>query len=255
MEQHLLRAQGPKAASPTNVNTTSARADVLVSLDQLQAGLPETKHVSVITSWFGTDLRAGVCEFRPGVDRASKPTRPVTWSVSGAEREQALLVSDNGGRPAYGGTPSDRTLIELIGELKQRGLAVTLTPFILMDVPDGNQLPDPYSNNASQPAYPWRGRITVDPAPGVVGSPDQTGAAAEQVAALVGTATPGDFTVEGGQVDYLGPDEWSLRRQVLHYAHLSVAAGGIDTFVIGSELRGLTQVRSSADEFPSSRPW
>ena len=37
---------------------------------------------------------------------------------------------------------------------------------------------------------------------------------------------------------------------VLHYAHLAVAAGGVDAFVICSELRGLTQVRSDASSYP-----
>ena len=76
-----------------------------------------------------------------------------------------------------------------------RGLAVTLTPFIFMDVPAGNALPDPYTGAAAQPAYPWRGRITVDPAPGQPGTPDQTAAAATQVAAFVGTADVSDFAI------------------------------------------------------------
>ncbi|CAD7027198.1 hypothetical protein REJC140_02472 [Pseudorhizobium endolithicum] len=37
---------------------------------------------------------------------------------------------------------------------------------------------------------------------------------------------------------------------VLHYAALAAEAGGVDGFLIGSELRGLTQVRDEADGFP-----
>ena len=37
---------------------------------------------------------------------------------------------------------------------------------------------------------------------------------------------------------------------VLHYAHLAVMAGGVDAFVIGSELCGLTTLRSSASDYP-----
>src|SRR5690606_22847883 len=47
-----------------------------------------------------------------------------------------------------------------------------------------------------------------------------------------------------------GPDEWSFRRCILHYAHLAKAAGGVDAFVIGTEMRGLTWVRSGASTYP-----
>ena len=38
---------------------------------------------------------------------------------------------------------------------------------------------------------------------------------------------------------------------ILHYAHLCAAAGGVDAFLIGSELRGITQVRSGASSYPA----
>jgi hypothetical protein len=37
---------------------------------------------------------------------------------------------------------------------------------------------------------------------------------------------------------------------ILHYAYLAKAAGGVEAFVIGTELRGLTQVRSNASTYP-----
>ena len=49
---------------------------------------------------------------------------------------------------------------------------------------------------------------------------------------------------------YTGPSEWKYRRFILHYAHLCVAAGGVESFCIGSELRSLTQIRSGAASFP-----
>jgi hypothetical protein len=38
---------------------------------------------------------------------------------------------------------------------------------------------------------------------------------------------------------------------VLHVAKLAQVAGGVDAFVIGSELRGVTTVRDSAAHFPA----
>ena len=94
-------------------------------------------------------------------------------------------------------------------DLKARGIDVTLTPFILMDVPDGNTLPDPYGGGGAA-GYPWRGRITCHPAPGRPGTPDKTATAAAQIAAFVGTAAPGALLVERRHVVYSGPAEWSL---------------------------------------------
>jgi hypothetical protein len=136
--------------------------------------------------------------------------------VSGITRAAAHVVSQFNGGPAYGGTPSDAGVIRAILDLKARGYAVTMYPFILMDIPQGNALPNPYTGITGQPAYPWRGRITCSPAPDEVGTVDQTSACADQVAAFVGTAAPSDFTVVGGAVIYSGPAEWSFRRFILH---------------------------------------
>lgn len=245
--QHLL---GPGNEENLNVHTRRGVADWTASLDQMAAELPNVGSVSLIVSWFGTDLRAADCQLRPGVELRDKKTKPLTWGVSGESRATAHLTSQRDGRPAYGGTPSDTTVIAAIQDLKTRGFSVTLTPFIMMDVPDDNTLPDPYSSSPSQPSYPWRGRITCNPAPGRPGTVDKTAAAATQINAFVGTVTAANFSIVGGEVVYAGPAQWSLRRMVLHMAHLAKAAGGVDAFVLGSELRGLSQVRSGAGTFP-----
>src|SRR5665213_4372292 len=124
-------------------------------------------------------------------------------------------------------------------------------PFVFMDIAAGNALTDPYSGASGQAAYPWRGRITCSPAPGVSGSPDQTSTAATQVNAFFGSATSSNFSVSGTAVSWTGGSDWGYRRMILHYATLCAAAGGVDAFLIGSELRGLTRVRSSASSYPA----
>lgn len=246
----VTRSVGLAQSETENTHTRRGGSDWTVALDQLQDTLPNAGSVSLVVSWFGTDLRAGECLIRPCVDTADKDTSPIAWGVAGLDRSTASVVSSSGGRAAYGGTPSDQTVVGAIQDLTARGLGVTLTPFILMDTPAGNALPDPYTGDTGQPAYPWRGRITVDPAPGQPGSPDKSAGVTAQLAAFIGTATPADFSVAGETVLYSGPAEWSLRRMVLHYAHLAAAAGGVDAFIIGSELRGLTQIRSDASTYP-----
>jgi hypothetical protein len=246
----VTRSVGLAQSETENTHTRRGGSDWTVALDQLQDTLPNANNVSLVVSWFGSDLRARECLIRPCVDSAEKDTSPLVWSVAGLTRATAPVVSSNAGRAAYGGTPSDQTVVGAIQDLAARGLGVTLTPFILMDIPAGNALPDPYTGDTGPPAYPWRGRITVDPAPGEPGSPDKTVAAITQLDAFIGTAAPADFTIVGETVVYSGPAEWSLRRMVLHYTHLAAAAGGVDAFIISSELRGLTQIRSDASTYP-----
>ena len=173
---------GPLSARPLNMNNLSGQPDIMLALDQLQAQLPNVKNVSIITAWFGTDLRCGHCRFQPGIETGERVTPDVTWQVSGVKRNEAYLISrDANGRPNYGGTPSDRSILQAITELKSRGYKVTLYPFILMDIPVGNGLPDPYGGT-EQGAFPWRGRITCFP-PGT----EHTDDVVDQIDAFFGT--------------------------------------------------------------------
>ncbi|WP_409894926.1 glycoside hydrolase/phage tail family protein [Hyphomonas sp.] len=198
----------PGIERPLNVHSAEARADFLVSLDQMQADLPGVARAALTCGWFGSGIEADSCTIRPGVETRARSTRPLVWSVAGETRETAYLVSsDDTGRANYGGTPADAAVIEAIRELKDRGIAVTLTPFLFVDAP----------------GFPWRGRITV--------SEDRTAAARTQIETFV-------MRAEG------------YRRFILHHAALAAEAGGVEAFLIGSEMRGLTRVRDEAGAFP-----
>lgn len=234
-----------------NVNSRSGEPDFVTSLRQLQTELPNCEAVSVIVSWFGSDLRCGACDVQPKVEQIEFDPSEMPWRAGGISRSAAGIVPTEAGRPVYGGTPSDTSVIQSIQALKSAGQSVMFYPFILMEQLAGNGLPDPYSDAAHQPLLPWRGRITLSQAPGRPGSPDQTGQAVTEVAAFFGTAAVGDFQGNGTSVDYSGPQDWGYRRFILHYAHLCQLAGGVDAFCIGSEMRGLTQIRGPAHSFPA----
>ncbi|KPH80581.1 baseplate multidomain protein megatron [Bosea vaviloviae] len=222
-------------------------SDVDTALGHLIALCPNLRRVSLVVSWFGDDLRAGDCKLSPRVEIAHKPTTGAEWAVAGLDRSTARVVSEVGGKPAFGGTPSDASVIRLIRRLRDDyGLEVVLYPFVMMDIPAGNALPDPASGGAGQPQYPWRGRITCTPAPGSPGSVDGTAGAQAQVAAFLGSVSAADMSAGGEQIARASPDEWSYSRFVMHYAMLAQAAGGVDGFVLGSELLGLTRVRGMA---------
>ena len=238
----------PGSARTLNRHVLTHASDWNASIDELCALCPNLESVALVVSWFGTDLRAGECRILPGVETAARAGESRPWSVTGLTRAGAHHISANGGTPAYGGTPDDAGVIAAIADLKARGLKVFLYPFVMMDVPAANALPDPYGG-ASQAAYPWRGRITCHPAPGRAGSPDRTAGIRDAVSAFCGNTTAADFAILGKRVIHTGSAS-GYRRMILHYAHLAQAAGGVDGFIIGSELRGLTQLRDETGAFP-----
>lgn len=232
-----------------NVSTPAAKSDFSVSLETLTEELPNLQAASLVVSWFGNDLRCADCRVKPKVETAEFGGQNMPWSVAGLSRSTAEVIAQSAGRPIYGGTPTDRSVIEAIQAMRAAGKAVMFYPFILMDQQDGNGLADPYSDANDQPALPWRGRITLSQAPTRDGSPDGTAAAETEVDAFFGTVTASDFLISGESVFYTGPQEWTLSRFILHYAALCRASGGVEAFCIGSELRGITQIRADGGRF------
>ncbi|MEO9971752.1 MAG: glycoside hydrolase/phage tail family protein [Hyphomonadaceae bacterium] len=239
----------PNIETPENTHTSTMMTDMLVSLDQLERDLPRAKNVALTVGWFGDDLRVGHCQIRPGVERREKDTRPYDWFAGGVDRDDAWLITSASGDevadaervPNYGGTPADRAVVQGIREMNARGMAVTMSPFLFMDVAPGNGLADPYGGT-EQAAFPWRGRIT---------GADKSAATASEVASFLGQARPDDFEIDGDTVRWRGDDDdWGFRRFILHHAWLVRAAGGVEAFLLGSEMIGISRLRDDAGGFP-----
>jgi hypothetical protein len=224
-----LRVVAPGETVTENAHLLASTSNWTYSIDEVCDICPNLEHVALVVAWFGDDLRCAACTIGPRVEAYGREILDVEWSVAGLGRDEVPEVSYHDGGPAYGGTPSDASVLAAIADLKARGLKVTLYPFVLMDVPHDNVLPDPYSDAGAQAPYPWRGRITCDPAPGQVGSPDATGAVDAQI----------DAFLAGG-----------YRALHQHYAEIAVAAGGVDAILIGSEMRGMTTQRGAGNAFP-----
>ena len=242
---------GLGAVRTANVNSPSGKSDFETSIEALGEEMPGATAASLVVSWFGDDLRASACQLKPKVEQNANDGSEMPWVVSSVARAAAEVLAQIDGRPVYGGTPADAAVVEAIQHMKAAGHHIMFYPFILMEQMVGNGLPDPWTGGLGQPEFPWRGRITTSLAPGQVGSPDQTAAAATEVDQFFGTCAVSDFSINGTAVTYSGPAEWSYRRFILHYAHLCAAAGGVDAFCIGSEMRGLTQIRDGATSFPA----
>lgn len=242
---------GKGISRSANVNGIGEGTDFVRSIKHLGEDLPYAESVSLVVSWFGDDLRCGSCTLQPAVEQVGVDGDAMPRVVSGQPRTGAKVVGQVDGRSIFGGTPADASVIQAIRHIQEQGKAVMFYPFILMDILDGNDLVNPWKGDVGQPALPWRGRITTSAAPGVFGSPDQSLTAKTQVDAFFGAAAVGDFVQGTDGVSYTGPAEWSYRRFVLHYAHLCAAAGGVEAFCIGSEMRSLTQVRDGLNTFPT----
>ncbi len=133
-----------------NMHNFEGVANVLPSLDKLQETLPNLEWVALVVTWFGTSTDAGACDVIPKVEynADTTSTEPYEWEVAGLNRHTAQMVLTlPDGSITYGGTPSDRSIIEICQELKNRGLNIMLYPMIFVDETEPNP-------------KPWRGRIT-----------------------------------------------------------------------------------------------
>jgi len=131
-----------------NMHNYEGEADALVAIDQMQKTLPNLEWVAVVVTWFATSLDAGACEIIPKVEfQGTTQVLPADWNVAGINRASAeVVLKFDPETPTYGGTPSDHTVVQIVDELKSRGLNVMLYPMVFVDT----ITPIP---------KPWRGRI------------------------------------------------------------------------------------------------
>jgi hypothetical protein len=208
-----VRLLSPGVTAAENTHVVRDASDWSLSIDELVDLCPNLENVALVVAWFGDDLRCGECTIGPRVEAAGRDVLDTEWEVAGLSRGDVPVVSTSGGGPAYGGTPSDAAVRAAIADLTVRGVGVTLYPILLMDIPAGNPM--------GQAAYPWRGRISCET------GDDGTADAVTQV-----------NTFADAHRDF-----------ILHYAQMA-ADEGAEALIIGSELRGLTQVRGPGESFP-----
>ncbi len=230
-------AYGLNNAAPLNTFYApgGSKTDYSYSIDQLQAAHPECATVSLVVAWFFNSEDASGCQIYPSTNfllgefwtLASGVPVQEHWQCSGLTEQNYPGIIPLPALPGtsnfvYGGTPSDQSVVRCLRDLKARGFRVIFYPFLL----------------GTGPGFPWRGRIAY--------ADDVSAAATAAVDALLGSASTADFirdtvNLTVGYSGYLF--DWTYRRMILHYANLCCVAGGVNLFVIGSELRGLETIR------------
>ncbi len=68
-----IRSGTSGETAPENLTALPDTPEHLVTLDQLQAMVPGGGERTLVVPWFGDDLRAGVCELKPGVEAHRRP--------------------------------------------------------------------------------------------------------------------------------------------------------------------------------------
>lgn len=265
-------------------------SDLASSLESLKGLAPNCTQIVLPVAWYGSDLRCTETHVQPKVESADTVTYPYSWVVSGVLRAAADTVSQNSAtdKPYLLGTPADRAVFEAIEYIRGAGFDLVLMPMLMLDIPPGNELTDPYDVKPNQAIFPKASLVTISPSVGAVGTPNNTAEARTQIEAFFGTCVPEDFTTYTGHLDdsrgdgftiegvaldnsswytdpqdddepiqrntviYEGEPEWSYRRMVLHYAALAASTeAGINGFVIGNGLRNLTSARDDLGNYPA----
>ena len=75
---------GYGSSGTANVHSPGGRSDLTVSLDQLGEELPQCRAVSLVVSWFGSDLRCGHCGIEPKVEQNAWDGAGAPWEAGGA---------------------------------------------------------------------------------------------------------------------------------------------------------------------------
>jgi len=143
-----LREVPYKGKKALNMHNYEGKPDVILAVDQMLRTLPNLEWIALVVTWFATSTNSGKCEIIPKVEfHGNTNIYPQEWSVAGYARETAKeVLRFDKDTPTYGGTPSDNSILEIIAELKKRGLKVMLYPMIFVD-------------QIYPEAKPWRGRI------------------------------------------------------------------------------------------------
>ena len=79
-----------------NAHASALRSDWSVSIDDLTATCRNLEAAALVVAWFGTDLRCGQCEIKPGVEESEKKTEPDSWSAGGLTRSDAASGEPSG---------------------------------------------------------------------------------------------------------------------------------------------------------------
>ncbi len=124
------------------------KPNILATLEYLDKYYPNIKRMGLVVGWYVNTLDAESLKIVPKVDSKIN----AEWSVGKYSRNTAILMNkDSDGHPNWTGTATDRSVVEFAKLLHDRGVEVTIYPFLFVDTVD----------------KPWRGHINAESQEGV----------------------------------------------------------------------------------------
>lgn len=126
---------------PLNVNTIEKKTpNMITTLNYLDKHYPQLKRVGISVGWFTNTIQAEKIKIVPKVTSRVK----AKWRVGDYSRKTApIMRKDTEREPIWNGTPTDQSVVELAKLFHDRGIEVTIYPYIFVDLPK----------------QPWRGLI------------------------------------------------------------------------------------------------
>ncbi len=136
-----------------SLNTVKATSKTYIqaTIDNLKNDFPNVQKVGLVLGWFGDSLNADQIRIVPKVEDREVKYGGDDWSVGNLVRNTAPLMSKVNGVVNWGGTYSDRSVIEACELLHKNGYEVMLYPMLYLDLPN----------------KPWRGEIKANTDTGV----------------------------------------------------------------------------------------
>jgi hypothetical protein len=115
-------------------HSDKSKTDIILSLEQLKQTLPNLEYINVILHWFSTSTNIAKARIIPKVEFSDND---LPWNVAGYTRKSAEEVLRNDdGKLNYGGTPTDKSILDLCQWLKVQGYKVMFSPIIMVDDTD-----------------------------------------------------------------------------------------------------------------------
>lgn len=127
-----------------NAHFDPNKADAQLAVDNLKEKLPNLKSVSLVVGWFADSADPAEMSISPRVE-SKKAYAGDQWNVGDYVRSNTEMTKE------WGGTPSDKSIIDIVKYLTDSGIKVTIYPMLYVDNEDKT----------------WRGNIKADNKEGV----------------------------------------------------------------------------------------
>jgi len=136
---------------PLNTIKGGTKTFIQATIENLKLDFPNLKKVGLVLGWYADSIEADNLKITPKVEDRTAKTGGSDWTVGEYSRSTAPQVSQVNGKMNWGGTYSDRSVIEACDLLTKNGYEVMLYPMLYIDLPN----------------KPWRGDIKAKTDEGV----------------------------------------------------------------------------------------